>query len=466
MNLFKMLWLTSEEREILRNAKKATPVTKEEVASIVRQELTESKRTDTLVDTSGTIFPGKVYKNIFYSNQNITVVFPDGDMISKAGVGQELFKKVKNATTRKEIEDALIEQVVAPIAQVNGIETQEERELISKNLDIFVGNDDFEVLAGHVMLKGVSLPMPAPVVASFIEILEKLEGEEEHTTGWDDLQNQYIALKMFWLKLALNTLPQSRNDLLLFIRKNNVKITRNGNLILYRRIVSKDGADKELVTFVTQEYYRLKKSGQDPRQFAIYKPTNGTYQLVDLTIFDPAKSSITPFCNLQQMYLELPTYNSNDFTSAHDDRVSIKLGGIYSIPESKINLNNGICAAGGLHAAAVDYNYSGFGDTPVVVLVNPSKAITVPLAETGKLRTTEMFIACVNDKPQGVHFDESALTAFDNEYHDFTLEELETAARTKSFEKLSVLENVPAISLLDLNKIKDMLKTRIQNVAW
>lgn len=465
MNLFKMLWLTSEEREILRNAKKVATITKEDVADIVRQELTASKSTQTASDSYMSEMTGKPYKNIFYSNQNITVVFKDGSMVSKAGVGQEIFNKVKNASTQTDIEILLIERSVIPVAEHNGIESQDDRNLVSKNLDVFVGNPDFELVGGNVMLKGVSLPMPAPVIASFIEILERWEMEEEFTPNCHDLEDQYTALKMFWLKLALNTLPQSRNDLLLFIRKNDVKITRNGNLILYRRIVSKEGADKELVTFVTQEYYRLKKAGQDARQYAISKTSEG-YELVDLNTFDPAKSSLTPFCNLQQMYLELPTYDVNDFTSAHDRHVSIKLGGIYAIPESKINLNNGICAAGGLHAAAVDYNYSGFGDVPVVVLVNPSKAITVPLAETGKLRTTEMFVACVNDKPQGVHFDESALSAFDNEYHDFTLEELETAARTKSFEKLSVLENVPAISLLDLNKIKEMLKTRVQDVTW
>lgn len=75
-----------------------------------------------------------------------------------------------------------------------------------------------------------------------------------------------------------------------------------------------------------------------------------------------------------------------------------------------------------------------------------------------------MFVACVNDKPHGVHFDESAIAAFDEEYHDLTLEELEEAAKTKNFSNLSVQDKVPAISLVDLNQIRQLLRSRIQKV--
>jgi hypothetical protein len=320
------------------------------------------------------------------------------------------------------------------------------------------------ILIFFVILKGVNLAIPSSVLASFIEILEKWENAElvDDYTLLNECIGNYKALKMFWLKLAVNTLPQSREDLITFIRKNDVKITKNGNLILYRRIVSKNGADVAMCTYVSQEYYRIKKSGLDPRSYAIGKDGND-YYTVDLQ----ANSYINPdtlLGNLQVLYLELPNMKSNTYTAYHDKSVTIKIGGIYRIPDSKINLDNTICAAGGLHAAAVDYNYSGFGDVPVVVLVNPSKAITVPLGETGKLRTVEMFIACVNDKPQGVHFDESALTAFDSEYHDLTIEELEDAARTKCLDNLCVRDTVPAVSLSDLGEITKMLKDRVKAI--
>lgn len=454
MSWFKTLWLTSEEREILRKAKeqKNAPV-----PVVVGQPVTK-EYVDEQIST-------KPYKNIFYSNGNLTVVFKDGTMVSKTGANQELFSAVKTADSQTTIENLMIERIVEPKPVVKQeFETVEERELVSNNLEIFFGNPDFEVKDKEVFLKGVNLAMPAPVIASFIEILEKLEVEfvnEDTDEEFNNLQEQLEALRMFWLKLALNTLPQSREDLLTFVRKNDVRITPNGNLVLYRRIVTKSGTDTKLVSFVSQQYYRLKKEHQDTRHFAVAK-VGDDYGLIDLR--DYVGIGPVPFINLQVAYLELPTYDTNRFTAWHGKGTDIRIGGIYKIPESGINLDNGVCTAGGLHAAAVDYDYSGFGDLPVVVLVNPSKAITVPLNETGKLRTIEMFIACVNDKEHGVHFDDGALSAFDNEYHDLSLNELEEAAKSKSFEKLSVLDTVPAVSLIDLKVIKEMLSRRIIHV--
>ena len=447
MNWFKTLWLSSEERMILKKAKNN---------ELIEKSVVEQKEYERIT--------GKPYQKIIYSNGNLTVIFHDGTTISKSNADNNLLGRVKNAYSQNDIEIMLMDK--GPENTKDKGEIEQERKLVANNLEIFDGNSDFIVSGSQVYMRGVNLAMPPVVTASFIEILEKIRYYDVLPTDkreMDSLTEQLQALRMFWLKLALNTLPQSREDLLTFVRKNDVRITKNGNLILYRRIVSKENTDKELVTYVTQEYYRIKKGGNDPRYFAIYKK-DGKYGTIDLNTYDPINkpTDIVPFCTLQQMYLDLPTLDNNDFTAWHGRQTVIKLGGIYRIPETDINLDNGLCAAGGLHAAAVNYDYSGFGDVPVVVLVNPSKAITVPVGETGKLRTTEMFVACINDKPHGIHFDESAISAFDSEYHDFTLEELEEAAKNKSFENLSVKDNVPAVSLVDLNKIRELLKNRVQ----
>ena len=442
MNWFKMIWLNSEEREILRRAK----------------QIKENPIPAPTIDIKS-----KPFSKVYYSNENITVILDDGAVLSQTGVSQDRFNQVLVSNTKTEIEDILFG---INVKQKETVETPEEKELVSRNLDVIRRNSMFKVCGDNVMLKDVNLPMPAPVIASFIELLEKKEAyvEMNGTISVSTLDEQIQALTMFWLKLALNTLPQSREDLLVFCRKNDVRITKNGNLILYRRIVSRSTADKALVTFITQEYYRIKKEGKDPRNFAV-SFCGGVYGTVDLEDQDKVGMwKDTLMSNFQVMYEELPTYDTNDFTAHHDRNVNIKLGAVYSIPDSGINLNNSICAAGGLHAAAVNYDYSGFGDVPVVVLVNPSKAITVPMGETGKLRTTEMFVACVNDKPRGIHFDDTALSAFDSEYHDLTINQLEEVAKTKNFESLTVKETLPAVSLIDINSIKEMLKTRINKI--
>jgi len=450
-----MAWLDSSERKALKQASK------------IMGDLSQA---DALLEGN---IPSKAvelpvvrpYKNIIYSCGNLTVIFDDGTVLDKMNVDKDFLSDIRACKSQKEIENLMVDRTQSTSQKSSHvIETEDERQKVYCNLEVLHKHKDFVVSGNTVILKGVNLPIPTIILTSFIEILEKLE--ESRKAGKlfglssHDYFDQYQALKMFWLKLALNPLPQSREDLLAFCRINDVRITNNGNLILYRRVVSNITADKGYVTFISQSYYSIKSKNQDCKNYAVGKKS-GYFYTTDLRKDDFVASELIG--NLQHLYLELPEYENNTFTAAHDHTVKIKIGGIYKIDDKKINLDNGLCAAGGLHAAAVDYNYSGFGDTPVVVLVNPSKAITVPTNETGKLRTTEMFVACINDKDQGYHFDESALTSFDEEYHDFSLYELEQAASSKSFSTLSVKDNVPAISLVDLDLIKFMLKNRIKD---
>ena len=127
------------------------------------------------------------------------------------------------------------------------------------------------------------------------------------------------------------------------------------------------------------------------------------------------------------MYKNPDLNNENVFTSWHSrDKHTIKVGSVYQINENEINTNNGLEAQEDymllqLIMIIVDLEIHLF------VLVSPSKTITVPKEETGKLRTTEMFIACINDKPHGIHLDEKTIAAFDEEYNNFTINELEEA---------------------------------------
>lgn len=463
MNWFKSMWLTSEERQILRDAKKEKNKTIEVIPtkeSVVTKEIIEEPR---------------CYKKLSYSNKNITVVFNDGDYLSCANVNQDVFLKVKDALTKKEIEKLLLGEDEEEIEEFD--DTPEEKQLVKDNLDILRDHEDFEVKGEIVFMKGVNLELPSVITFSFIEILEKMEdlnaragrfgGVEIDSDNYLELQEQYNALKMFWLKLAVNPLEQSRKDLLTFVKRNDVRITNNGNLVLYRRIVSVSQEDKELTTFVSQSYYdrkKQKKSQTHPRNYNVIR-MDGTLMIMKNT--DKVDRNPEILGNLEEMYKNLDKLEGNSFVSYHsgkNGKMPIKIGSIYKIPDDEINLNNGLCAAGGIHAAAVNYDYGSFGDTPVVVLVNPSKAITVPTGDWQKLRTIEMFVACVNDKPHGTHFDEGALSAFDEEYHDLSLQELEEVVSTKSFEKVTIEKIKPTINLVDINKIKEMLSERIKEV--
>lgn len=462
MNWFKSIWLSSEERAMLKEAKrkKENLFTEVEVMDLIQRKVNEAS----------TILPTRPYRKVIYDGRQIQVIFNDGSTFSQyADAG--IFKQVRSAKSEEEIYSLLVPKDVTPLSIE--IETPEERAEVQSNSSIFDGNNEFEKKDGNIFMKGVGLAMPAVVATSFIEILEKMEAEQEkdilsyQPEKLEELQDNYHALKMFWLKLALNPLPQSREDLLLFVKKNDVRITKNGNIVLYRRIVSYKGkTDNQLTSFISQNYVdrkKQKKAHTHPRNYSVYKLEDGSLVLWDGNNKKPKGDRMG---NLEQLYKDLPNQKGNTYTSWHSKgKTEIKIGGIYSIPDNEINLNNGLCAAGGLHAAAVDYDYGGFGDTPVVVLVNPSKAITVPSNEWKKLRTTEMFIAAVNNKAHGEHFDDGALSTFDEEYHDYTLGELEKAVQDKTFDGISIKSNAPAVSLVDLGTIKDLLKNRVKAIV-
>ena len=462
MNWFKALWLTSEEREILKNAKK----TKEIVETAISIQ-------NSMNVTQEDIIEPKCYTKLIYSNKNITVVFSDGDYISLSNVDQDKFFMVKNATSKEEIEFILLDKKVVDEEE----DTPEEKKMVKDNLDVFRDHEDFIVDNSKVQMRGVNLELPSPVVFSFIEILEKMEilkesgatfgGTDTESEKYQELGEMYNALKTFWLKLALNPIKQSRTDLLTFIKKNDVRITPNGNLVLYRKIVKQGNETNgdvggDLVAFISQQYYKIKKMKKGPKSYGVYSKLN-EYQLLHIDK-EPKEGDWEFKGILDELYKNLSTVKENTYVSSHrgkNGQLSIKVGAIYSIPDDEINLDNSICAAGGLHAAAVNYNYGSFGDTPVVVLVNPSKAITVPRGEISKLRTTEMFIACVNDKPHGVHFDDGALSAFDEEYHDLGMQELEEIVKNKEFDKLEIKKNKVVINETSIETIKNILAARV-----
>lgn len=456
LSWFKLLWLNSDERKALKEASKQ------------QEDFLEEKpqdRKEYFVEEVSKL----PYKNILYSNKNITVIFWSGAVISRMGVERDIFQKVKDAKTEAEIEDLLIDKPIG--IETNGTETVEDKKQITDNLYVFRNNKDFEVINEEVFLKPAKLALPAVVAATFIEILEKKEANKvtQNISVAEELHDSYKTLKMFWLKLALNALPLSREDTLVFVKKNDVRLTKNGNMVLYRRIVTQGTENKELVKFISQEYFKAKKWKKSPYNYEIFEDLDTHEYFTNSSSKKINKEQHKQYLlvgNLSDLYKNLENMVENTYTSYHNQgEHTIKIGGLYKIDDNQINLDNGLCAAGGIHAACVDYNYSSFGDTPVVVLVNPSKAITVPRDETGKLRTTEMFIACINDKVHGEHFDGDSLDVFDEEYHDLTIQELEEAVKDKDYSVLRVKDQKPSVTPQEVVDIVGALKNRVKQLV-
>ena len=404
----------------------------------------------------------KPYKNLYFSGSNVTVVLNEGEVLTSE-CDLEKYVKIKEATTKNEIFNLLY-----PKKQVEEI-------VIEKNdLAILEVNDDFEVRGTEVFLKPCKLALPEVVKASFIEILEKKlalntsfkQGSDFDIDNFDidNLDKQYESLKMFWYKLSTNSVEKCRQSVLRFCKDNDVRISKTGNLITYRRVVKYNGSksDVKLENFINKEYKRITK---------VWKKKASDYNVYDdngyvLVKSDRQNHGYNRFVgNLADLKSEL-CKQEDLYTSWHNSgKYIFKIGDVYKLEDGEQpddSLDN--CSSNGLHGAAVNWNYSGFGDTAVVCLVNPAKTIFVPTIDTGKFRCSEMKIACINPNQQGVHIDEALIEEADNEYNDYTIKELEQVVETKDFSSLSVQKNLPLLSLPELQDIVKTLQNKVVNI--
>jgi hypothetical protein len=117
------------------------------------------------------------------------------------------------------------------------------------------------------------------------------------------------------------------------------------------------------------------------------------------------------------------------------------------------------------------YDYSSFGDTDVVCIINPQHMFKSDTGHSGKIGVTQMFIAALREKDEDNKFVDMVdddLIHFDELYHDETVTELEEAIGNKSFEILEVTDvnnvtEISPITILDLTTIKNNISKRIIN---
>lgn len=444
-------WLSTKEREEL------TALREEKIKNEQEKWQKIEEATEVWKDSWSKPVLEKYYSKLFLVNDILTIVFNDGNVISKTGIGVDVVENIKNALSEKEIISLL--SYKEPVKNDSPIE--------KKNLSIL--DDRFVVEGERVFLKGVGLQIPNIIVENFIEILEKLDKEftADDSIEWDELQDRFNRLKFFWLKLATSSVEKCRESILRFCKDNDVRISKRGNLISYRRIVKIDGINSILDEFVKEKYEQIKKWKKAPSNYNVHDFKEAGYAIMPLANNSHKGTEDVSFVgNLADLKAAQYEEKEQYYTSWHNSgKYKFKIGDVYSLGDGEEPDDNlGNCSSNGIHGAACSWDYSGFGDTPVVVLVNPAKAIFVPASNSGKFRTQEMKIACINPNETGVHIDEDLIESADEEYNTHTIEELEEILLTKNFSNLSVGNNIPEISLPDLKSITGILKERVVNI--
>ena len=316
----------------------------------------------------------------------ITVILNNGEVITRTNCSEELFNEIL-ACARNE-DEAKIRQLLVPelcaeekkfVAKKHAIQTIEEMVIKLPHI--------FEKRGNALYRTGINLSIPEGLALEFVTTYDAFL--TSGTDGFLDFEetSPFQALDNFWMWCALNPNPESREDLFRFLTLHEMKITNQGMFLAYRRVVSTthSNRDKDLINFISNKYVQVKtKWKKNPSSYEIHE-LNNTFELrhVDMN----SDVEITFVGNLQDMYLDLPNMTQSQFTDAHTHSMDYRIGMEARIPRYEGNQSNQVTCSKGLHVASKEYNYSGFGDTAVMVAVNPMDVLAVPHGEDGKLRT-------------------------------------------------------------------------------
>lgn len=378
--MWKLKWFRSKKEEELENLQVKEQELKNQLLENQILEL-KSKNPDTQDSYS------RPFKKVKYVDGTITVVLKDGDVVSKSNSTSNDHERIRKCKTEQEVLNIIYsKEVLEDYVKETGFEPQVTYDAAK----VLEETGDFEIVDNAVYLKGIKRSLPALLVSKFAEVLgDELSSKEE-----------YESLKKFWLKCCLNPNAQSAEDLYNFLRYHKFKIDRHGNFYAYRRVVSKGKDNKELVKFVSNAYNKVKAIWKKkPSDFYVFKNLDGEYSFSK----DEHKGDIG---NLQDLYVDLPNLQENRYTSAHTGKEDYRVGQVESMPRYNGDDNNQISCSKGYHAASRRYDYSGFGDTPILVIINPMDVLAVPKNEDGKLRTCRWFFAMTLDEEEQFILDE------------------------------------------------------------
>jgi len=353
----------------------------------------------------------KPYLSIKLVNDVLTIVLNDGSILTKPNATESDYWTAFGASSESLLFDLCSDSGVkderrkqeAEIARLNALQ---------QGIRTLEGLDDFEIEGHSVKLRGTDRTMPQLLVEKFIEIVDAYNMDPFNEVTVDE---EYQALKRFFMWCCLNPRAEVANDLYEFLNKNSFRITKQGFFAALRNVVTLHGGT-ELVQFVSNAYNKVKAVWKkSPDKYTVFLE-NGVYKLVheddlyneeEVVCVDcdgsgyaydenEEEDGVCDQCdgtgivteriyqengekigNLTELYLDLPNRHENRFTDAHTRTFDIRVGQVVSMPPEECNWSTADCAHAGLHFTSDHINYVGCGDQSVLVLINPMKVVGI-----------------------------------------------------------------------------------------
>jgi hypothetical protein len=332
--------------------------------------------------------------------------------------------------------------------------------------------------------------------------------QEDFNTQLNNDDN-YVALKNFFMWCCLNPRAEVAHELYRFLAENSFRITRQGFVVALRNVVTLHGSP-ELVHFISNAYNKVKAVWKkNPSEYTVFLE-NGEYKLVHddkLTTTETHTSTDCPECNgaggwygefdeeidddewedceacqgggeiepytysvivpvdhgekigsLVDLYLDLPNRAENRFTDDWTKTFDIRIGQVTSMPKEDCNWSTQDCMAAGLHFTSKQIHYVGCGDQSVIVLINPMKVVGIGQHKGRCYEYLPIMTVPREEATRILHDAEFDTITLDEDYAIRELESLADkvkdgfAAESRKYEF-----NLPAISAAEITNIVNSL---------
>jgi hypothetical protein len=254
----------------------------------------------------------------------------------------------------------------------------------AQNKNAFWNNfkdDRFYLKEDKLYHKDIPLSIPK-VLADTIQALI-IEGNEEELS----------KLEKFWMWSSLIKNAQSRESLYPFLIKQKIQLTDDGEMLTYRRVVSTDETNVDLVKFVTQTYLK-KRTAKKSTDVTVWGNNNKSGEY---TLTPDAPVGYYEVGNLKEIYHNLEEMEGNTFTDNHTKTEVYKIGVESRMNWSHADWNTDKTCSRGYHSSGLYFGYSGFGDTPLLCIVNP-KDVVACVEGSSKMRSVAFTpVAALNE---------------------------------------------------------------------
>lgn len=408
----------------------------------------------------------KPYRKMKLVNDVITIVFRDGNIISKSGMTQRDFVNVRNARSEEQILNILTNEEAKKEIEAQKVENQRVENIVKGYEVLFNITDDLYEENGSVYFQGISRSVPSLLVKKLCEIASRYDATEPIFFNAILEDEEYVALKRFFMWCCLNPRAEVVDKLYEFLETNNMKITRQGFFVALRNVVKVEGADTEYVAAISNAYQKVKAIWKkNPVLYTFYR--NVVTQEYGITKSNVPQKEWEVIGNLNDLYINLPSNDENRFTDQYTRTFDIRIGQPVSMKPEECSWSTADCAEKGLHFAGHTSPYVLCGDTTVFTLHNPMKVVGIGSVKGRCYEYLPFMVTTVQEADEIMKSRDFDFLQLDEQYAIDELENLNQKVREGFAAEAKKYDfNLPTISTKEVSNIISSLeemKSSIEN---